>query len=349
VLPTGEVAAIDPIMAPGGVAPHTHVFFGAENVTASSTWSDLLKQPTTSQNTKDTAAYWVPQLYFRGKPWTPGCIGTPPELTCGSDPTTTYYLRVYYTTTDPANTIQLPRVMMVTGYPGATADPHITDPTSMKRVHYTCGNESAAGAVSTSLSSWPYSCNNFKHPSFDGVVMIIDFPECWNGNVSGILNGERVVQYIDSNVTTGPTSDLTYASGGTCPADFPLRVPHVSIHVHTLIENPSSDGSTIWPSDCTRSSFPCQTQTEPPLSGPGAVGIGLASDAGTPGGWYTLHADFVQSWHMGTTDGPFSTQPLPDQDADERPGTLNDLTEDCLIAGMICSFQPDVMGSFVGD
>jgi Domain of unknown function (DUF1996) len=349
VLPTGETAPIDPIMAPGGVAPHMHVFFGAENVMATSTRTQLAAQPTTAQNPKDTAAYWVPQLYFNGAPWNPGCTGSPPGLACGSDAKTTYYLRVYYTTADAPSTVQMPRVMMVTGYPTATADPHLTDPSSLKRVHYTCGGEGPGSTAETPQSTWPYSCTSFHHPSFDGVVMIVDFPECWNGNVSGRLNGERVVQYIDANVATGAANDLVYATGATCPADHPFRIPHVSLRVHTLIDNPSSDGSAIWPSDCTHSTFPCQTQSEPPSSGPGSEGLGLASDAGTPGGWYTMHADFVQSWHMGAVDDPFSTLPPPNQDNPERLGTLNDLTEDCLIAGMTCGFQPDGTGCFVGN
>ena len=54
----------------------------------------------------------------------------------------------------------------------------------------------------------------------------------------------------------------------------------------------------------------------------------------------TLHADFVQSWHMGTVTDPFSIYPPPDQDTQgEQPCTLNDLTEDCLIAGKTCGLQ----------
>ncbi len=351
VLATGELAAVDPILVPGGVAPHTHMFFGAEDVISTSTRSQLEAQPTTAQNPKDTAAYWVPQLFFQDQSWTPGCTGSPPNLTCGNDPSTTLNLRVYYTTTHPAQTIQMPRAMMVTGYPTATQDPHLTDPTSLMRVHYHCGADTGANVV-TPISAWPYTCTSYVHKGFDGVVMVIDFPECWNGNVSGSLNGERMIQYIDPNVATGFTNDLAYPSSGSCPAAFPLRIPRVSIHVHSKIENPSSDGSTILPSDCSAVQgfpFPCQTQTEPPSSGPGSIALGLSSDAGTPGGWYTLHADFVQSWHMGTVTDPFSTQPPPDQDAQEHPGTLNDLTEDCLIAGITCGFQPDSNGAFVAN
>lgn len=350
VLPTGELDTIDPIMAPGGTAPHTHMFFGAENVTSTSTRTQLVAQPTTAQNPKDTAAYWVPQLCLHGQSWAPGCTPSGTGLTCGSDPDTTLNLRVYYTTSRPAQTIQMPRAMMVTGYPTATADPHLTDPTSLTRVRYTCGGDNG-GAFVTPVSAWPYTCTPYAHRAFDGLVMVVNFPECWNGNVSGRMNGERMVQYVDPNVAPGVVNDLAYPTGANCPAAFPLRIPRVAIHLHTKIDNPSSDGSTILPSDCSAMrGFPsCQTQSEPPSSGPGSIGLGLSSDAGTPGGWYTFHADFVQSWHMGAVDDPFSTLPPPSQDAPEHPGTLNDLTEDCLIAGITCGFQPDSFGNFVAN
>jgi len=76
--------------------------------------------------------------------------------------------------------------------------------------------------------------------------MIVEFPDCWAGTVSGSLNGERVVQYIDSNVEPGVANDLAYANAsGACPAGFPFRIPQVSIHVHTLIENPATGDKAV--------------------------------------------------------------------------------------------------------
>ena len=56
VLPTGEVAQVDPILAPGGASPHTHVFFGATNVTPTSRRSELLAGSTTAQDLALVAA-----------------------------------------------------------------------------------------------------------------------------------------------------------------------------------------------------------------------------------------------------------------------------------------------------
>jgi hypothetical protein len=51
--------------------------------------------------------------------------------------------------------------------------------------------------------------------------MIVEFPDCWAGTVSGSLNGERVVQYVDANVEPGVTTDLAYENAsGACPAGF---------------------------------------------------------------------------------------------------------------------------------
>jgi hypothetical protein len=51
---------------------------------------------------------------------------------------------------------------------------------------------------------------------------------------------------------------------------------------------------------------------------------------------------------MGTVTDPFSMSPPPDQDTNEQPGTLNDLTEDCLDHPKVCGFQPKPDGSFTG-
>lgn len=205
VLPTGEVDEVDPILAPGGPSPHTHVFFGGEDVTPASTRGQLVAGGTTAQDPKDHSAYWVPQLYFRGQPWNPGCTGTPPDLTCGNDPSTTYYVRAYYTTVAGAATVQLPRIAMVTGYPGATADPALQDPRSRIRVRYTCGADQAKGIV-TPTSTWPYSCGTFGDP-FDGVVMIAEFPDCWPEPCPG--RSTASASYSTSIRTSSPASPTT--------------------------------------------------------------------------------------------------------------------------------------------
>lgn len=121
--------------------------------------------------------------------------------------------------------------------------------------------------------------------------------------------------------------------------------------MHTLIENPATgDKAVILPSSCDGSTFSnCTVGTEPPAIGPRSIAIGLSSDAGTPGGWYTFHVDYIQAWQMGMVSDPFSTSPPPDQDANERPGTLNVLTEDGLVAATTCGLQLDRMGRCVGN
>jgi hypothetical protein len=81
---------------------------------------------------------------------------------------------------------------------------------------------------------------------------------------------------------------------------------------------------------------------------PTNIGIWLSTSGGGTAPWYTFHAEYVQSWQMGTVTDPFSTQPPPSQDAHEQPGTLNDLIEDCLDHPKTCGFQPNGANVFVG-
>ena len=340
VLPTGEISTVDPILYPKKSAPFTHAFFGVQDVTSTSTLSQLEANTTVAEDSNDTAAYWVPALYWKGQPWHPGCSGSP--LTCIPDTNRTYYVRAYYTTGVGSRTAQFPRATMVTGYPNAMSPPA----NSMQRVHYACGADTAHGHdIVTPDSAWPYTCSNFPDAAFDGVVMILDYPDCWNGNVSGTLNGERVVQYVDPNVKANVVNDLEYSGPKGCSASFPFRIPHLSVRVHTKIQNPSIDGSSIYPSSCAGyMGFPsCQTQSAPPpKTGPGSLGLTLSS-----GDWFTFHGQYIQAWNMGKVTNEFSTSPPPNQGTN-GVGSLNDLTQDCLEAAKTCGFQPDGAGQYVG-
>jgi hypothetical protein len=105
------------------------------------------------------------------------------------------------------------------------------------------------------------------------------------------------------------------------PGGLPFRIPQVSIHVHTLIENPATgDKAVILPSSCDDSTFPsCTVGTEPPATGPRSIAIGLSSDAGTPGGWYTFHADYIQAWQMGTVSDPSRPRRRPTRTRTSAP------------------------------
>ena len=77
---TGEVQAVDPIMAPGAVAPHVHMFFGNTDVQSTSTYQGLhaatTPPSTTCEDPNDTAAYWAPESFMPEPNDVPGCIFT---------------------------------------------------------------------------------------------------------------------------------------------------------------------------------------------------------------------------------------------------------------------------------
>lgn len=117
---TGEVQAVDPIMAPGAVAPHVHMFFGNTNVQSTSTYQGLhaatTPPSTTCEDPNDTAAYWAPEPFMPEPNDVPGCIftsgsfqcpylpgcqlnsGTSGNYTCGTNTNNTIYIRAYYLT-----------------------------------------------------------------------------------------------------------------------------------------------------------------------------------------------------------------------------------------------------------
>jgi Domain of unknown function (DUF1996) len=332
---TGEVQAIDPIMAPAGTAPHVHMFFGNDSVSATSTAPSLRSHGTTCQDSNDTAAYWAPESFLNGSPFLPGCTllpGGSGNYRCGTDPNTTIYIRAYYLTGTGASTGELPPgLIMVAGTPDATAPP-----SSDKVVSWTCG---ANPSVQTPVSLWPYDCSLFRNdPNFgpkeqEGLTEIIDFPSCWNGLASFTApNGTaKVPGYFDPSLNMG-TSDLAYPP---CAGSYDHPFPHVSMRIHYVgLFTASNDTKTIYPSSCAEASGlseTCQTQAQRGLSvPPDDIGLQLSSTqtGGAPGPWYTAHADYWQTWQQG------SAPPSPSS----ARGTLNSLTYYCLDLANTCKF-----------
>ena len=81
-------ARVDPIVWPGQTGrSHRHDFFGATDVDAHSTGTDLVGAPTTCRVGADTAAYWAPSLMSSGQPVTPGRATAYYRVAPGVDPT----------------------------------------------------------------------------------------------------------------------------------------------------------------------------------------------------------------------------------------------------------------------
>jgi hypothetical protein len=138
----------DPIVFPRNPgASHSHDFYGNKSTNAFSTYSSLLGKGTTCQLQGDTAAYWVPTLYFEGKAQLPRSVKF-------------YYRSII----DPPSDVRaFPRGLeMVEG------NAHATGPQDIRTVWWQCDH-----GVHTPV---PQDCARGQH-----VVFHVEFPECWDG------------------------------------------------------------------------------------------------------------------------------------------------------------------------
>lgn len=201
----------DPIVHPGhaGVS-HSHDFFGAVGIDASSTPDSLRDGATTCRDDNDTAGYWVPTLYVDGQP------------------ITATFLNSYYTAGDKDRSKLQPFPAGLEMVAGGTKD----------TVTWECrdhGNEV------------PRATRNqfFRCQADWETVAHVKFPDCWNG---------RDLTADDQR------SHMAYSQDGVCPADHPVPVPALNVHLNYGKNLPAGD-------------------------------VSLAS--GDPS---TLHADFMNGW-----------------------------------------------------
>jgi hypothetical protein len=297
---TGQTKSMDPILAPTSVnADHLHIFFGnliqgtspfpsiksGDNGGTGATMESNGKSPQTNcQDSQDTAGYWMPAPYINGQAYTAG--GPCTSSNCSA--TTTMHLRVYYLPTVGSVTYdEIPDgTIMVTGYPDgcvknttvnpavappgctydSTGNPSPSYPDHTTLVRYTCG-DSAQNTIMTPVSAWPYDCANYRDhddSSFnDGIVAIVDFPQCWNGHAdwpapNDSNSGDMVPGFVAPWIPDpgAPPNDFAYATGATCP---PTNMPSYNIPVvqleerfHLLTANPTyADESAFGqPSTC---------------------------------------------------------------------------------------------------
>jgi hypothetical protein len=192
-----HTASDDPIVYPGEPgASHQHEFFGNTTTDADSTLASLRAGGTTCRIVADTAAYWVPTLYDDGERVAPLKVNA-------------YYLR------------------------GGGAGRVVAFPAGLKVI---AGNGSATTAQPTAVTGWrcsvqrprPLSSVPVDCPTGSHAVLVIRFPDCWNG------------KDLDA---TDHRSHMAYRIRGACPAGYPVRVPRLSLNVH--YELPSTTGLTL--------------------------------------------------------------------------------------------------------
>lgn len=191
----------DPIVFPDQPgASHLHDFFGNTTVDAHSTVESLLAGPTTCRVASDTAGYWSPTGYLNGERLVPPVM------------------RIYYLAVRGATVETIPPGLQVIGgnkaATSAAENPH---------VQWSCGQTKA---IRTPLTDHPYNCKPWAGYRFvDGVVGIVNMPNCWDGVG---LKPENVVYPVE----------------GSCPPGFSHVLPKISQRTHFGVMNPlNPDGS----------------------------------------------------------------------------------------------------------
>lgn len=168
--------ADDPIVQPGDTgASHLHQFFGASDVSADSTYDDLLGGGTTCDQSADTASYWTPALIEAdGEPVEP--IRAVAYYRAGPD-------------VDPASVVPYPEGFMV-----VAGDHAALEPQSTSVVAFGCGSGVARTAE-------PTDCGRAD------LAMIITFQDCWDGvNVRSPIVTDADVHVSYSRAGECPTS-----------------------------------------------------------------------------------------------------------------------------------------------
>lgn len=186
----------DPIVHPGHPgASHQHLFFGSRATNAFSTARALRSSQTTCNRRADTAAYWVPALYSRGRRIQPDRAV------------------LYYQTRSRGPIRAFPAgLRIVAGSAAATRPQPIT------KVFWNCSYPS--GPLAPSLV--PRPCR----PSRGGparrvprgargqLALNVVFPDCWDG------------RHLDSR---DHQSHMAYSRDLVCPSHHPVKVPRLRL------------------------------------------------------------------------------------------------------------------------
>ena len=180
-----HVALDDPIVYPGKPgASHQHEFFGNTTTDANSTYTILRAGGTTCLRPADTAAYWVPTLLADGQRVAP------------------LKVNAYYLLAGRSGRI----VPFPAGLKVIAGDSHAVAAQSKMVTGWKCSG------IKLALSTEPVACPAGSHN-----VLVIRFPDCWNG------------KDLDS---ADHQSHMAYRVRGACPAGFPVQVPRLALNVH---------------------------------------------------------------------------------------------------------------------
>ncbi|KAK0718536.1 hypothetical protein B0T26DRAFT_623389, partial [Lasiosphaeria miniovina] len=206
----GHMAALtrlDPIVSPGLVSGHAHMFVGGTGLDSTLTTAKLRQSKcSTLETQQDKSAYWVAPPYGRN------ANGTWSAL-----PNTN--LAIYYLRSQPDKPITIfpDNFRMVMGGASATLANQNSDWTSFQ-----CNNYIPKGDVT---GTWNFTSGLKFLPTMDCTLikMAIEFPNCWDG------------QNVDS---ADHRSHMSYATGpdSTCPTTHPVQVPQIVLEYEFYAE-----------------------------------------------------------------------------------------------------------------
>ncbi|GAB3268124.1 DUF1996 domain-containing protein [Kineosporia babensis] len=185
----------DPIVFPGqSGASHLHSFMGNAVTDANTDTDDLMQSATTTcQPVEDHSAYWIPTLTDKST----GKEVEPKEMI------------VYYGSLleDKTRTVPMPNGMrMLVG----DAKKQTPTPAGAQN-QFWCAGGPVDGTTRSDDGNWPV-CQDDAALHF-----LMRFPDCWDG------------QNLDS---PDHKSHVSYGAAGTCPEEFPVRIPAVTFVIN---------------------------------------------------------------------------------------------------------------------
>lgn len=201
----------------------------------------------------------------------------------------------YWSPTGYLNGVQITPLRQRVYYFGSPSGSVQTIPANLA---YIGGNHNATSAAANPHVSWdcggtgtpssthPYNCTPYQgiNKLIDGVVGHVDFPQCWDQKTANI--GSSTSSPINA------TSDMTYAAKG-CPSGY-VRIPQLQLRVHFGIWDPCAGATPCGPNDSDANVL---------------AHFSLSPDPGSasPSPYYTLHADFWNTWKQGGLNAMVST------------------------------------------
>ena len=191
-----HVADDDPIVYPGRPGwSHSHAFFGNTSTRARSTLKSLRRAGTTCRPRADTAAYWVPTLYRRGREIRPAKG------------------QFYYVVRGRGEMHAFPPGLRI-----VAGDSHAVRPQSPRVAYWACGGR---GGVRSAPSATAPNCGVVVRKRFvvrtqTYLELHVNFPDCWDG------------EHLDSR---DHRSHMAYSRNYACPASHPVKVPLIRLMI----------------------------------------------------------------------------------------------------------------------